>query len=225
MNHSPASTSDKSPPKAPPRADTREVILDTAEQLFAERGVDAVSIRDIIQAASLNLGAINYHFGTKGDLVAAVFVRRLGALNTRRLALLEEAEKMARGKAPAVDSILEALIRPAVESSFSAGAKNTSIMQLLGRAQSEPNAEIKQLIKTQFQTVMSRFGAALRRALPGLPEEELRWRMKFVFGALGHALLSGSRKDAPGKAGKPDPEKLIRRLVAFTVAGIIQERE
>ena len=63
---------------------------------------------------------------------------------------------MARGKAPAVDAILEALIRLAVESSFSAGAKNTSIMQLLS-AQSEPNAEIKQLIKTQFQTVMSRF--------------------------------------------------------------------
>ena len=43
--------------------DTRERLLSAGERLFATRGIDAVSVRDITDAAGANLAAINYHFG------------------------------------------------------------------------------------------------------------------------------------------------------------------
>src|SRR5579859_3138455 len=105
---------------------TRETILDTAERLFAERGVAATSIRDITGAAGVNLGAINYHFGTKQDLVAAVFTRRLEPVSNRQWALLDEVEREAGGQPPRLEALIEAMIRPSVERSFAAGKRDTA---------------------------------------------------------------------------------------------------
>src|SRR5437588_736604 len=58
-----------------PPGDTRSRILDGAEELFGERGLDRVSIRDITRKAKVNLAAINYHFGSKEDLIAEIFWR------------------------------------------------------------------------------------------------------------------------------------------------------
>ena len=73
-------------------AETRRRVLEAAEQLFAVRGIEAVSIRDITHAAGVNLAAINYHFGTKQGLAAEVFKHCLGPLNAKRLELLDEVE-------------------------------------------------------------------------------------------------------------------------------------
>ena len=56
--------------------DTKERMLDTAEGLFAEHGFPATSMRDITNAAGVNLAAINYHFGSKESLLIAVLQRR-----------------------------------------------------------------------------------------------------------------------------------------------------
>ncbi len=63
---------------------TREVILDTAESLFAQQGHDATSMRQITSAAGVNLASVNYHFGSKESLVQAVLKRRLAVLNRER---------------------------------------------------------------------------------------------------------------------------------------------
>ena len=55
-------------PNETPTAETRERILVEAETLFAEKGYEAVSIREITGAAECNLAAVNYHFGTKQNL-------------------------------------------------------------------------------------------------------------------------------------------------------------
>jgi AcrR family transcriptional regulator len=54
---------------ADPAASTRNHLLDAAERLFAEQGVEATSVRDITKAAGANQGAINYHFQSKDKLV------------------------------------------------------------------------------------------------------------------------------------------------------------
>src|SRR5437773_5832038 len=99
-------------------SDTRSRILDVAEELFGERGLGRVSIRDITRAAKANLAAINYHFGSKEDLVAAVFERRVVPVNQARLAALDKVEKAAGRRSPKLEDILQAFIRPAVESSL-----------------------------------------------------------------------------------------------------------
>lgn len=96
-----------------PPANTRSRILDVAEDLFAEQGFDRVSIRDITKRARVNLAAINYHFGGKEDLIAAVFERRVVPMNKARLAALTTVETTAKN--PRLEDILEAFIRPTVQ--------------------------------------------------------------------------------------------------------------
>lgn len=204
------------------RATTKELILDTAERLFAERGLDATSIRDITGAAGVNLGAITYHFGTKQKLIEAMFNRHFGPFVQHTCELFDEAERKAGDRPPALEELLQALMRPMVEGSFCAGKKNVPFMTLMGRCQSEPSPEIQQLIRFHMQKVFSRFTAAVHRVLPELPREELFWRVQFVMGAMHRALLVSSREDLPpAKVGKKlDAQGLLRRLVAFAAQGM-----
>lgn len=77
---------------------TREAILSTAERLFAERGVMAVSHRQITEAAGLgNNAAVAYHFGTKSDLVRAVVRRHtepIERLRDRMVAELGDSDRV-----------------------------------------------------------------------------------------------------------------------------------
>ena len=61
--------------------DTREKLLDAAERLFAEQGFDSTSLRQITAAAGANLAAVNYHFGSKEDLIVEVLDRKIKPMN------------------------------------------------------------------------------------------------------------------------------------------------
>lgn len=203
-------------------AETRQRIIDAAEKLFAQRGIAAVSIRDITRAADVNLAAINYHFGTKNGLAAEVFKQFIDPLNARRLELLDEVEAKAGNKPPPLEAVLEAMIRPAIEQGFSDQQDSETFLQLTGRCLSEPNPEIDQIVRVHFEKLIRRFDAAVLRGLPGLDSEELFWRMKFMFGALHYSLLTcGKQKYLPVKLRKTlDAEGLIQRLVTFAAAGL-----
>lgn len=92
-------------------ADTKTKIIETAERLFAERGVDGVSLREIVQAAGQrNASALQYHFKSRAGLLHAVFVHRMGPINALRLAMLDEAR---RSGAPMTELVLaKAIVLP-----------------------------------------------------------------------------------------------------------------
>ena len=75
---------------------TRALILDAAERLYAERGFGDVTLRDIVAAAGVNLAAVNYHFGSKDEMIAEQFVTRSLATNRERLNELRAAEEIGR---------------------------------------------------------------------------------------------------------------------------------
>src|SRR3954463_6718695 len=115
------------------KRDTRSRILDVAEKLFGEQGLDRVSIRDITRGAKANLAAIYYHFGSKKDLIAAVFERRVVPVNEARLAALDIAEKAAGKKGPKLEAILDAFIRPAIQCSVQSSKGGVAFSKLFGR--------------------------------------------------------------------------------------------
>jgi len=197
--------------------DTRSRILDVAEELFGEQGFDRVSIRDITKKAKVNLAAINYHFGTKEDLIAAIFERRVLPVNQARIAALDAIQGPDRRKTR-LEEILEAFIRPTVEFSFGTPKGGKAFSKLFGRCLSEPSPEIIALLKRQFEPLAERLDAAVMKALPGLSRSEIFWCMKFTFGALHHWHLT---KDTflPCWLEKADVEKQIQKLISFAAAG------
>src|SRR5882672_5833805 len=115
-------------------ADTKVRILTAAESLFMERGYAATTLRMITAKAKVNLAAVNYHFGSKDALIREVFERRLGPLNSARIAHLDGLESGARGKPLTTEQIMEAIVTPALQVSKDPLGGGAVFLRLLGQA-------------------------------------------------------------------------------------------
>jgi AcrR family transcriptional regulator len=192
--------------------DTKERILDTAERLFGDQGYAGTSLRHIIGDAGVNLAAIHYHFGTKEDLLDHVITRKAGPVNEARLALLDRFEEEASPDSPPLEKILEAFLAPLAELAVC----HPQMLKVMGRMHFE--GLMPAIIRRHFQSVVTRFIAAFRRALPDLPEDEIYWRMHFMMGAMAHAVCGSPSIDGGGSESD-DMRRRLRRLVTFLSAG------
>src|SRR6204780_3956934 len=93
----------------------KDRILDAAERLFAKHGFYGVSVRDITEAAGVDVALVSYHFGGKRELFAAVFQRRAQLLNPERLAMLEDVRRAGLPAAPTLEDIVNAFTYPLLE--------------------------------------------------------------------------------------------------------------
>ena len=200
--------------------DTRQKILDAAEELFMQHGFEGTSMRALTSKAGVNLAAVNYHFGSKDALIEAVFRRRLDPMNLARIAELEKLE--ASGN-PSAEKIIRAFIVPSLRLVEDAKGGGRNFIRLLGRSYSEPAKPIRALIGQLYAPVMERYKAVLERALPHMPREELVWRMHFMFGTLAYTLAATDTVQLIAGC-KPedryDAALLEERLAAFLAAGL-----
>jgi len=182
---------------------------------------EGTSMRILTAKASVNLAAVNYHFGSKHALVEAVFRRRLDPMNVARLAELEKLEAEDRASSP--EAIIRAFITPGLRLLEDAKGGGRNFARLLGRTYSEPNKAVRQLIGQMYAPAMQRYKAALERALPQMPREELVWRMHFMFGTLAYTLAATDTVQLIAGC-KPedryDARLLEERLTAFLAAGL-----
>lgn len=209
--------------KTPQPADTKERIIAAAEALFMERGFAATSLRMITAEAKVNIAAVNYHFGSKEALIREVFECRLGPLNADRVACLDRLEKQAEGRALSVEQIIEAILLPSLNVDSDPLAGGALFRRLLGRAFSEPTDLMRDVLPAQYREVVVRFKDALVRALPEVPEQELTWRMHFMFGALSYTMAGTDSLRLIATCnleGADDAEAIISRLVPFLAAGL-----
>ena len=200
-------------------ADTKEQILDAAESLFAEHGIKAVALRQIITEAGVNSAAIHYHFGSKEKLVRAVLARRIEPLNRERLALLDEAEDRA-GDGPApIEDIMYALVAPAFR--LRGSEEGVRILRLVGRISSE-TGYMEVLFNEFFQTLYRRITSACRKALSHLPERDRSWRFHMAVGAMLHVLREHELicRATDGLCDSSDVEDSIQQIVHFLAAGM-----
>ena len=202
----------------PSARETKDLILDTAEQLFSERGVDGVSLRSLTAAAGVNIAAAHYHFGSKEEVTKAVFARRIRPVNVERIRLLDCCE--ARGQ-PSVEELLTALFGPAL-SLAREPERGNDFMRLCARFYSEPAEYLESTFREEFSEVLSRFHEAFQRALPELPGEELGRRMHFAIGVLVHTLLNPARTCTwkLGPIACDNDNATLEAMVGFVAAGM-----
>lgn len=213
-------------------AATHDRILDAAERLFAEHGVAGTSVRAITDQAQVNVAAVNYHFGSKENLVRAVIARRVTGLEAARASALDKVEATAarEGRAPTVHDLVESLIAPVFAQALSEEVGWSHFIRFLSRLAWEPGVEDLAPPESSVR-LFERFDAALRRAVPSLSTEDGKrhWRLAFMRGATQHTLMmitavrSGrAPKGLPlaDAAAATDVETIKRELIAFVTAGL-----
>lgn len=207
--------------------ETRAQLLDAAEQLFAERGYAATSLRAITNLAGVNLAAVNYHFQSKENLLCSVVRWRIAPINRRRLEQLKAAESQAGGGPVPVDLILHALIEPVFESADGHSGLGVHFPRLIGRLYSESLTCLEELYESEFSEVFSRFVDALAKSLPGRPRDDLFWAVQFTMGMLVHVLMTGARIGlcTAGHCEVESADVLVQRLVRFAEAGLTADNE
>lgn len=200
---------------------TRDRILDAAERVFADKGLDGSSVRDITTAANVNLAAVNYHFGSKTGLIEAIFSRHLGPINTARIALLDRVEEQAGEGSPPIESVLDAFIRPVVMHHLAEHGANNAFMRLISRCLNEPPTHLEQL-KHHFDEHMNRFHAAFSRALSDHSPSEIFWGVHFTIGIMHHTLhvLSHLHHLPFCPTESADAQTVVERLIVYTAAGM-----
>lgn len=206
--------------------DTRERILDAAERLFMAHGYEGTSMRQITGEASVNLAAVNYHFGSKESLMQEVFRRRLDWLNEERMRVLDAYEKEAGGIAlkpsQIVDGFFGTLLRMADDETHG----GMTFLRLLGRTLTEPSEFIRTFLAHEYKPVMDRYKEALFRALPEVPKAEIVWRFHFMLGATSYAIAGTDalRLVTDWQIEEEDStdrlDRLVPRLMSFLLGGL-----
>lgn len=201
-----------------PESGPKRRLLDAAEALFAERGFEAVSVRDITKQAEANVAALNYHFGSREDLIDLLIIHYANPLNEERLARLEAVEKKWSGKTMPVEEVCEAYLRPLQSTARKSKLPEPMLQKLLGRIFALPCESLVPEAQQLLLNAGSRFIRALTKALPTLSGEELAWKAHFVEGAMIQMLMG--RDPMRGTTEPAINEALIGRLIRFAAAGL-----
>ena len=199
---------------------TRTAILSAAERLYADRGFGDVTLRDIVAAADVNLAAVNYHFGSKDELIAELFVTRSLATNRERLNELKAAEEAGGGRA-GIDAILRALVGPTLRGCLGPDRERSAAARFMIRASIESVPPIRR-IKNREIDHLRKFAAAMRRSLPGLDDADLYWGLHFAL-AMAHQTIRDSERLAKlseGLCDLDDVQGIIERIVAVSVGAL-----
>ncbi|WP_269522830.1 TetR/AcrR family transcriptional regulator [Coraliomargarita parva] len=202
---------------------TRNRIIKAAEKLFAEKGFRAMTLRDVTRLAKVNLAAVNYHFGSKTDLVRAVIWQRFEPINRERMEQLKSLIESHAPKPVPVEATLDALIRPLFKCMNQSGKPDTTLMQLIGRAITEPAEFIGPLHKDFFGELCCRFTDELRRSCPDMTEDELQCRFYLVVSTMLGSLIEQVRLNnlTDGKLDADQFDRMADELIHFVVAGFI----
>jgi AcrR family transcriptional regulator len=167
--------------------EAKQRILDVAELLFTERGLQ-VSVRDITAKAKVSLAGINYYFGSKGGLTQAVFERLSQRVNERRLVELDAILKAAssKKKRPSLFDLVSAFVRPYLD-----GKDNGRLLaKIILQHHLEPSPLTHLVIDRHFEPMATRFLEAFALACPNVSPRTFAWRYSFMISAIVLTLVN-----------------------------------
>ena len=201
----------------PAHFSTKDRILGAAEELFAQHGFAGTSLRQVTSLAAVNIAAVNYHFGSKENLVNEVFRRRMDVMSAQRLSRLREAQAARPGQ---LEPVLAAFVEPALamaQDKHGGGA----FIRVIARAYAEKNDGLRKFLSDQYGHVLRDFAKAIAGCVPELGKEALYWRLDFLAGALTYAMADfGLIKRPSGVSEAAHRQRAAQELIRFAAAGI-----
>ncbi|MGE9271406.1 MAG: TetR family transcriptional regulator, partial [Verrucomicrobiales bacterium] len=135
--------------------ETRQRLLDSAQILFAERGFDRVSVRDITDMADANVAAVNYHFRSREGLVEELLERYINPVNEERLERLDKLERRFGAKPAPLEEILDAFVRPFVTQVRRSELSEKLFCRLMGRIFGDQSVVMPATVDSGVQTMIA----------------------------------------------------------------------
>lgn len=200
---------------------TKNKILDAAENLFANKGFNGTSLREITSLADVNLAAVNYHFGSKKELIKAVMSRYMNELSPRLESSLSVICQ--QSQTPSLIEVFSAFIEPLLSLNVFKENGTSNFLQLLGRGYTDSQGFLRWFLTTQYPGVIDNFVAAVQRAYPELTAEDIFWRLHFTMGTVvftmssSDALMDIAQSDFNQQV---DISDVIRKVIPFVAAGV-----
>ncbi|MBI3374065.1 MAG: TetR/AcrR family transcriptional regulator [Betaproteobacteria bacterium] len=174
----------------------RNHLIDVAERLFAEHGINTVSLNQIAKAANQrNTMVIQYHFGSKTALLQAIAGRRMQAVNERRLELLGRVD--GRSRRSDLRRVAEAMVFPFAEHLSHEGGGH--YVRFVAQLYSDPRLEFFKLIKGKHDSGMREAGRAARAILSEMPGDVVKHRLALVTTLIFSAFADREKLRAAGK--------------------------
>lgn len=199
---------------------TRERILDAAEKLFADRGYDGASIRDVAAEAGLQIHSVGYHFGPKEQLFDAVVARRADIMTGLRREALDAARERAEGAAIPIKQLVRDYVSPFIQSASHGDAGWRNYAALMGRLANSPLGT--EIIARHYDDTARAYIAELQRALAGAdPEDVVDGFSAMVSAMLGICAATGRPERLSGRTTRRPPEDSFETLVRFHTAGFL----
>lgn len=200
------------------RLSTPDRILQSAEKLFGERGIDGVSLREITSDSGVNSAALHYHFGSKIAVLERIFELRAQPIAQRRMQLLSELRTNRQGR-PAVEDVLRAFLLPALESQNL--PDGDSFRMLRARLAFEREEVRRRVLDKAFNESSQLALAELAKALPHLSAQDLQWRFHFLLGSMVYTMARPGRIESlsDDQVDTRDWESALERLITYAAAG------
>ena len=204
---------------------TKRAILQAAEVLFAEQGYAQTSMRSITSRAGVNLASVNYHFGSKKNLIQAVLKQYFDVLMPQIDSTLDTL-KPASGKT-GVQSVLTALIAPMLTLRNVQENGTELFVQLLGRGYNESQGHLRRFIMQDYGITVRKLTQTIKQCLPEVSDEELFWRLHFAIGSFVFSMASSKalREIAESDFQREvDISDVIVQLVPFVASGVSSQK-
>lgn len=202
--------------------DTAKSILNAAEELFSERGFAETSLRNITTRAGVNLAAVNYHFGSKKELIQAVFARFLTPFCEDMGQALHAYETGLEGQTPQLQPLLQLLSAAALRTGKGNPRRIGIFMRLLGLAYAQSQGHLRRFLRNEYGTLFAEYMVLVKAASPELTDEERFWRIHFMLGATVFTLSGVESLTAMAEHDlgvSTDTVGVIDRLIPFLSAG------
>ncbi len=190
---------------------TRRRLIETAQQLLAERGEDAIRLRELTTAAQVNVAAVHYHFGSLRALFEVAETEAVEHIVDAQIAELD-----ALGAGATLRDIAAAYFRPIVQALNGPGGKGRPYVRVLVRLASDPPAELREWVATTIRRAHDRLHECLRAVLPDVPDAALGFRVKCVGGIIVELSGWALEPDLRGKS----PEQ-VEDLLVPTITGAL----
>lgn len=198
---------------------TKARILEAAERLFAEHGAEKTTLRKICASAEVNLAAVNYHFGSKAELINALLSRILGHVIEEQITLLDQAEQRAGESPPQLEEVIHTFLGPI----FSTACKYPNTRELfenLSKAYGDVT-RFRGHVTATLQQVHQRYMAVFTRMLPHLTRTQVLYRYAFLWAGTHDLVEQWLREDLQVifALDLGLSENLLDEMVRFMAAG------